>query len=356
MGVTYLRSAWFTTAMAISTPQPVAGLSAEAQPGTPAKDDRPAYRPFGATVRSVQQLSPHFTRITLTGPQLQFFGTDGDDQRIKVLFPNPAGQLNDVGADDQDAIRRGTWYEDWRALPEEERSPMRTYTVRAVRPTLAEVDVDMVAHGDTGPASRWVQRATVNDELVVVGPDARSIHSAGGRDWAPGRAEEMLLAGDETAAPAICAILENLEPGRRAHAFIEVPSAADFLDVHLPEGADITWLAREQHPHGHALVPAVRKWASRHLASISPAKAVVPQNLEDIDVDSQLLWDSPVLQVQPTDACGRGERCGGEFYAWFAGEAGVIKTLRRFLVAEVGVCRRRVAFMGYWRQGRAEGQ
>ena len=354
--MTYLPLAWFTEAMAISTRQSLAGPSADAPPSQWTKDDRPAYRPFGATVRSVQQLSPHFTRITLTGPQLQFFGTDGDDQRIKVLFPSPDGRLNDVGADDEDAIRRGTWYEEWRALPEAERSPMRTYTVRAVRPALAEVDVDMVAHGDVGPASRWVQRAEQGDQLVVVGPDARSIHSAGGRDWAPGAAREMLLAGDETAAPAICAILEDLEPGRSAHAFIEVPTAADFLDVSLPEGADITWLAREEHPHGHALVPAVRQWAAGHLDAIAPAKAVVPQNLEDVDVDAQLLWDSPVLQVQPTDACGRGERCGGEFYAWFAGEAGVIKTLRRFLVAEVGVCRRRVAFMGYWRQGRAEGQ
>ena len=354
--MTYLPSAWFTDSMAISTPHAATEQSADARPATAAKDDRPAYRPFGATVTSVHRLSPHFVRITLTGPQLQYFGTDGDDQRIKLLFPDSHGRLTDVGADDEHAIRRGTWYEEWRALPESERSPMRTYTVRAVRPHLAEVDVDMVAHGDIGPASRWAQRAAAGQDLVVVGPDARSIHSAGGRDWAPGAAEEMLLAGDETAAPAICAILEDLEPGRRAHAFIEVPTAADFLDVHLPEGADITWLAREEHPHGHVLVPAVQDWTARHLDAIAPAAAVVPQHLEDVDVDSQLLWDSPVLQVQPTDACGRGERCGGEFYAWFAGEAGMIKTLRRFLVAEVGVCRRRVAFMGYWRHGRAEGQ
>lgn len=57
------------------------------------------------------------------------------------------------------------------------------------------------------------------------------------------------------------------------------------------------------------------------------------------------------------DTCGRGgERCGSSFYAWFAGEAGTIKTLRRILVTDTGVCRRRVAFMGYWRRGRAEAQ
>ena len=41
-------------------------------------------------------------------------------------------------------------------------------------------------------------------------------------------------------------------------------------------------------------------------------------------------------------------------YAWLAGEAGAIKTLRRHLVTDRGVDRRAVAFMGYWRQGRAE--
>ena len=43
-------------------------------------------------------------------------------------------------------------------------------------------------------------------------------------------------------------------------------------------------------------------------------------------------------------------------YAWIAGEAGSVKLLRRHLVSEVGVARTNVAFMGYWRHGRSEGQ
>jgi NADPH-dependent ferric siderophore reductase len=42
------------------------------------------------------------------------------------------------------------------------------------------------------------------------------------------------------------------------------------------------------------------------------------------------------------------------FYAWIAGEAAVIKDVRRYLVREVGIDRKQVAFMGYWRQGKAE--
>ena len=42
------------------------------------------------------------------------------------------------------------------------------------------------------------------------------------------------------------------------------------------------------------------------------------------------------------------------FYAWIAGEAGVVKEMRRYLVRDVGIDRKQVAFMGYWRQGKAE--
>lgn len=65
------------------------------------------------------------------------------------------------------------------------------------------------------------------------------------------------------------------------------------------------------------------------------------EDLEDIDVDQESLWEP---------AAGTG--CG--VFAWLAGEAGVIRTLRRHLVAERGLDRRCVAFMGYWRLGRSE--
>ena len=35
-------------------------------------------------------------------------------------------------------------------------------------------------------------------------------------------------------------------------------------------------------------------------------------------------------------------------------EAAVVRGLRRYLVRDVGVDRKQVAFMGYWRKGRAE--
>ncbi|MFD1719263.1 siderophore-interacting protein [Georgenia deserti] len=320
------------------------------------QDDRPAYRPYAVAVSRVEPLSRSFVRVTLTGPDLRWFGTHRLDQRVKLVLPRESdGHLCDVGVDDEATILDGTWYHRYRDLPESERSPIRTYTVRDVRPERAEVDIDMVRHGEVGPASRWAGRARAGDELILVGPDARSREAMVGIDWSPGTATELLLAGDETAVPAICSILETLPAGRRARAFVEVPDSADFLGVDLPDHATITWLARGSRPHGEALVPEVREWINANSATVGRSLGIGVQDLEDVDVDSEILWDSPVVRVLPHDVCSRGgERCGSDFYAWFAGEAGTIKTLRRLLVSEIGVCRRRVAFMGYWRAGRAE--
>lgn len=312
------------------------------------KDARPAYRPYLVSVVAVTRLSPHFTRVTFSGADLDAFGTDGHDQRIKIVIPFENGRTSDIGADDRDTIRDGSWYSRWRNLPEEQRNAFRTYTIRAVRPHLAEVDVDLVSHSDdaglAGPASRWLARVRVGDELVVVGPDSQSADSAIGIDWHPGEATELLLAGDETAAPAICSILESLPDGRRARAFIEVPDALDLLTVRLASGAAITWLDRGGRPVGSALEPAVRAWVAENSQLLHRALAASAQHLDDVDVDHELLWDSPSALPNAS------------FYAWLAGEASVIKALRRLLVAETGIDRKSVAFMGYWRLGKAEAQ
>ncbi|GAA1219623.1 siderophore-interacting protein [Rhodoglobus aureus] len=309
-----------------------------------AQDARPGYRPFAARVERIRTLSPHFRRVTFAGPEFTTFGTDGFDQRIKIVLPLPGRGLSDIGANDPQTIADGTWYARWRALPDEARNPFRSYTIRAVRPELREIDVDMVFHGANGPAGRWLAEAVVGDEVIIVGPDAASIHSGIGIDWHPGPARTVLLAGDETSAPAICSILERLDPSVRAYAFIEIPDAADQLHLNVGSNCVVTWLPRGTQPAGAGLDPAVRAWTCANSALVLPALATVPQPLGDIDVDLELLWDSP------------GEASGRHFYAWLAAEASVIKLLRRFLVSDTGVDRKLVAFMGYWRDGKSEAQ
>jgi NADPH-dependent ferric siderophore reductase len=310
----------------------------------PVKDARPAYRPYRATVSGLVRLSAHFIRVTFTGPDLEVFGTDGFDQRLKIVLPIAGLGLSDIGADDERALAEGNWYARWRALPDERRNPFRTYTIRAARPAEREIDVDMVCHGDGGPASRWLGNVTIGEEVYLVGPDSRSNQSHTGIDWHPGDATEFLLAGDETAAPAICSIIESLPSGCTAHAFIEIPAVSDRVPVTVPVGCTVTWLSRGQSPVGDALDPAVRDWIAQNPNAIRSSLVSSAQQLDDIDIDRELLWHSPEATA------------GGLFYAWLAGEAAAIKRLRRFLVSETGIDRKRIAFMGYWRAGKAEAQ
>lgn len=308
---------------------------------TPTDRPRPAYRPYRAAVAEIRRLSPLFTRVRFRCEDFEHFGTECLDQRIKLVFPLADSGFSDLGVDDEEAHYAGDWYARWRALPEHRRNPFRTYTVRTIDPDRRLLDIDFVVHGDGGPAARWLLSATPGDELVVIGPDARSEHRGVGIDWRPGDARELLLAGDETAAPAIASILEALPAGRRAHAFIEVPHPADVLDLRVPAHATVTWLHRGEAVTGDALEPAIRRWLADNGRVVAAAAAPGRQPLDDVDVDLDILWESP-------------ETGGTGFYAWIAGESAAVKTLRRMLVREHGIDRSRVAFMGYWRRGRAE--
>ena len=306
--------------------------------------ERPAYRSYRVRVARVERLAPHFTSITFTGDELDRFGTAGLDQRVKVVLPLP-----EVGFA---AFPEGEdWYAAWRELPPQLRNPFRTYTVRAVRPHSREVDLVFVAHGDAGPASAWAASAAPGDEIVLIGPDEFSAGRTVGIDWRPGDVETLVLAGDETAAPAIASILESLPHDARGIAMIEVPSAGDRLEIVAPDGVEVRWLPREATgcTHGELLVPAVRDWVVRHLAArgrataeadAADAELAAAERAESADAP---LWDVP-----------EGHSLDGDCYAWLAGEASAITTLRRFLVREAGLDRRQVAFMGYWRMGRAE--
>jgi NADPH-dependent ferric siderophore reductase len=294
-------------------------------------------------VAALQRLSPSFLRITFTGDDLNLFADNGFDQRIKVAVPLPQHGVSTLptGLD---------WHSQWRALPESERNPIRTYTVRYVRHEVSEVDVDFVLDGEGhGPASAWAAAARVGDKLALMGPDARYDGEHGGIDFrsptatdssaagnfAPAgdspAAGNVLLAGDETAVPAIASILECLAPQATGDAILEVPLTADFLSLTAPAGVKVTWLARHGAPHGSALIPAVKASA----ATILPRKGA--QAVEDIDVDNEILWE-----VADTST------------AWVAGEAAVVRELRRHLIAEHGLDRSSAAFLGYWRAGKPE--
>jgi NADPH-dependent ferric siderophore reductase len=293
----------------------------------------PSYRTFAVQVARAQRLGPSFLRVTFTGPDLDFFASNGLDQRIKLMLPLPGRGITDCPADPD-------WYGAWRALPADRQMPIRTYTVRAVRTDSVEVDVDFVLHGATGPASTWAERAAVGDEVVLVGPNAHFAGPTGGFEWhPPADASCLLIAGDETAVPAICAIVESLPAGRQALALMEVPTAGDVLDLTVPEGVRVTWLPRGTAARGAPLTAAVLDAVDQLAANPAPAPTA---DLDDIDIEDGILWEVPP-EIR---------RGSSGAYVWLAGEAGVVKGLRRHLVQAVGIPRTSVAFMGYWREGR----
>lgn len=305
----------------------------------------PTTRAYRTRVARISQLSEHFVRFTFTDGDLRHFGTGGLDQRIKLMIPRADGTLPEVGLFTEPAPPMMEWYTRWRELPEAERNAMRTYTVRDIRPEDREVDIDFVLHGTEGPASAWAMGAGVGDEMVIIGPDERSETGgrgrSGGIEWDPGEARTVLLVGDETAAPAICSILETLGAEYSGHVFIEVPGAADILPVDTSAAVQLNWLARGDRPHGEVLTEAVQAWGREYGAEVA-GNGASETALAEVDPEATL-WDVPP------------ESPHGHWYAWLAGEAGAITGLRRHLVKGLGIDRKCVSFMGYWKQGRAEG-
>ena len=323
---------------------------------------------FDVEVRRIQRLSENFQRITFAGPCLAEFGVQGltHDLRIKVVVPSVSADGQRIPVPEFDCSD-SAWYRNWLQLDSSVRGSMRTYTVREARCTGSEpeIDVDFVLHfdeqGQGGPASSWAAAAEPGDRVSIIGPNAAhcvTAESYGGIEWRPGMARHILLAGDETAVPAITAILESLPADVTGHALLEVPSGADEQPVSTESSVQVTWLPRGARPHGELLEAAVRSavalpgWASVEGAPVPPR----PQ-IEDVNVDETILWETPQrLTAAAVEGTPNPRTPSGAlpFYAWIAGEAAVVRGLRRYLVTEAGIDRKQVAFMGYWRRGRAE--
>jgi NADPH-dependent ferric siderophore reductase len=293
-------------------------------------------------VRSVDRLSPSFVRFELGSRALTELGNDDGpylDQRIKLVFPHGDGPVPSFeGADD-------SWWDTWIQRPEQERGHMRTYTIRDVVGSGEDTRlvVDIVLHddrdgGEPGPGSTWAAQAKVGDRLVTMAP--RRGYPYGGIEFAPGAAGRVLLVGDETALPAIAGILRDLPAGAVGTALVEVPLSADVQQLASPAGVEVVWLPRD----GAALGSLVHAAAVERLGAAPVAAAVSD---EEVDPD---LWETPGYSSSGEDVAAELTRTD-DLYVWIAGESKVVTGLRRVLVRDLGLDRRQVAFMGYWRRG-----
>lgn len=121
----------------------------------------------------------------------------------------------------------------------------RRYTIRHARPDAGELDLDVALHGE-GAGAAWGAGAAPGDRIEFQGP-------RGKLDLRPSPVH--LLCGDESALPAIAAILEALPDHERAAAVIEVQGPSD----ELPTARPVRWVHRGALPPGtpDLLLPAV---------------------------------------------------------------------------------------------------
>ncbi|MFB7210308.1 siderophore-interacting protein [Streptomyces sp. NPDC056255] len=245
-------------------------------------------------VVGVERITPRTARVTFTGDALAGLMEDRPDQQMKLCFPREGQgvpRLPEPEADDTYGMR---WYEAYLAIPGPERPLLRSFTVRAYDRGRDVMTVDFVLHGDDGPAARWGRDARAGDVLGMVGPSSLYARPLPAADW-------LLLAGDESALPAIATLLESLPAGARALVWAEVADATEERPLDSAGEVGVHWVHRDR---GGSLVDAVR-------AAPLPA---------------------------------------GTGAAWLAGEAGAVRALRRHLVEERGLPRAAVRFSGYWRR------
>ncbi|MFB7912542.1 siderophore-interacting protein [Streptomyces sp. NPDC056061] len=244
-------------------------------------------------VVGVERITPRVARVSFTGDGLAEILEDRPDQQMKLCFPRPGQDAPRLPVPDADDAYGMRWYEAYLAIPEPERPLMRSFTVRGYDRAAGLMTVDFVLHGDDGPAARWGRDARPGDVLGMVGPSSVYARPLPAADW-------LLLAGDETALPAIGTLLEYLPAGARALVYAEVADGAERQELGSPGEVAVHWVHRDR---GGTLVDAVR-------AAELPA---------------------------------------GTGAAWLAGEAGVVRALRRHLVVERQLPRAAVEFSGYWR-------
>lgn len=182
------------------------------------------------TVAGVGDVTPQMRRIRLTGEALTRFASNRN-LHCKLLIP-PSGRAPEWPALD----RNGRFA--WPSGPG--RPAVRKYTIRAVDPDAGWLDIDFVLHDDAGPGSAWAAAARPGDTVGLVGPGGRSVPPAA----------HYLLAGDETALPAIARLLETLPAQSRGVALIEVADGTEEQEIANRTGIELRWLHRGNAPAG----------------------------------------------------------------------------------------------------------
>ncbi len=241
----------------------------------------PMFRTIVNVVRAVD-IASNMRRVTLAGESLHLLA----DRHL----PGDAVKLYIPEAESKAVVPQ------YLMLPNR-KNPfnVRAYTIRSFNPVTAEIDIDVFLHGDT-VGSLWARNALAGQQVGFIGP-RHDYKGAPGADW-------QLLIGDESALPAIAAILESLSETDRAYALIEVTDQGDEVPLNLKAQASVQWLHR-------GAVPAKQ---------------------------SKLLESALRSFIWPQ----------GKGFVWAAGEQHAIKSIRHHLSHERHLSGHDFKTIGYW--------
>lgn len=238
------------------------------------------------SVRAIRTLTPHMVRVTLGGEQLAGLEVDEPAASVRLLLPSPGEEL---------VIPE--WNGNEFLLGDGSRPIIRTFTPLNLDPQRLEVDLDIVRH-EGGAASSWTDAAQPGDQAALSGPGRGYKVDAG--------AAAFLLAGDETALPAIGQLVAAIPEPIPVHVIVEIGHANAKLELPSHPAPAVEWVELiPGDPPGAALVSAVED-----AAIVAGAKV------------------------------------------WVAGEAAAMQRIRRHLSDDRGLSRSDLTVRGYWKHSR----
>lgn len=246
------------------------------------------------SVRNIETPCDGLIRVNLTG-DLRGIPENKNGSHIKLFFPQEHQSIPVLPTLGANGVI-------WPAA--DEKPITRTYSVRHVCLRSQCLSVDFVDHSRGGIACRWAQRARPGDRIGMAGP--------GGPDPLLAKADWHILVGDMSAVPAISAIVETLD------------TPADVLVLRHGEGC---------------------------LTSSIPAHVNVRYFSDRTPVDTVVTVLNDVISRRQSSFSVTG-RCS----AWVAGENKLVLQVRDFLRLNLGLTKRDLYAIPYWRRGQNEEQ
>lgn len=228
------------------------------------------------TLTAREWLAPDFVRLRLAGDELRGFDSPGADDHMRLFFPDgPVQTVEEMRAAPSREYTPLAWGDDW-------------------------LDVEFAVHADAGVAAPWAATAPLGSSIGVGGPRGSAVLTGEPGSW--------LLAGDETAIPAIRRFAALVPAEAPARIVIETVSAGREVDIDAP--VDVEWVHRGDAPAGTALIAVIE--------ALSTADAVGPDP-----------------------------------FVFIAAEQAVVKP-GRALLERWGVDPAKAVVKGYWKRGEAE--